>query len=89
MTTPATPVTPLLALLRALNRDQRIEFASEAQTTVSYLYQLAICSRGKQSTCRADLALRIENASRVMHKRYGTEVITMATLAQMCQECAT
>jgi len=35
-----TRVTPLLRFLRALNPDDRAEFAANAATTVVYLYQL-------------------------------------------------
>ena len=47
------PQTPLLALLRALDDAQRNQLATDAGTTVGYLYSLASCQR---STCRAKLA---------------------------------
>lgn len=76
------PTTPLLAILRQLDTDaRRDEFASLAGTTTGYLYQLAGCNR---SSCRNKLAMGIEQASRVMNARYGTDVITMQELASMC-----
>ncbi|MDH1823723.1 MULTISPECIES: hypothetical protein [Delftia] len=76
------PSTPLLALLRQLGSDERRnDFAALAGTTTAYLYQLATCKRG---ACRSRLAKGISDASLVMHKRHGTEIITMDTLASMC-----
>lgn len=82
-----TPKTPLLAILRALeNDDRRKEFADAAQTSVGYLYQLAGCYPGRK-TCRTDLAKRIADASAAMTKKYGTPKITMEQIAVMCAEC--
>ncbi|WP_338496264.1 hypothetical protein [Delftia tsuruhatensis] len=76
------PSTPLLALLRQLGTDERrTDFAVLAGTTTAYLYQLATCKRG---ACRSRLAKGISDASVEMHKRHGTAVITMDTLASMC-----
>lgn len=81
------PQTPLLALLRALDDAQRIQLATDAGTTVGYLYSLASCQR---STCRAKLASAIEDASRKMHEEtLGlTPVVTMRQLAIMCAPTA-
>lgn len=77
-----TPTTPLLAILRQLDTDaRRIEFADLAETSVSYLYQLGGCNRG---ACRSLLAKKIAEASVVMQRRYGSDVITMEQLATMC-----
>lgn len=77
------PQTPLLALLRALDTEQREALALLAGTTVSYLYALGSCQRG---ACRSDLALAIEKASESMCERTGGQspIVTMAELAQMC-----
>lgn len=76
------PTTPLLALLRDLGTDaKRQEFATEAGTTVAYLYQLAGCNR---RSCRADLAAKIAAASVTISKKYGTPAITVEVLATMC-----
>lgn len=81
------PKTPLLALLRELaNDERRAEFAALCGTTHIYLYQLAICSR---KSCRADLAKRIADATVVMCEKYGTQVLTLETLATMCAACST
>jgi len=78
----ATNSTPLLELLRALETDERRqEFAELAGTKVPYLYQLATCKRG---ACRSDLAKAIEDASRMLHDKHETPVVTMAQLATMC-----
>ena len=76
------PTTPLLTILRQLTNDtQRAEFATLAGTSTAYLYQLAGCKRG---ACRTRLAKGIVDASVVMHERYGSDPITMETLATMC-----
>lgn len=77
------PQTPLLALLRMLTPEQRDTLADDAQTRVDYLYKLASCSR-KQ--CKADLAVRIEEATKKMRSatRGKTPVITVAQLGTMC-----
>lgn len=77
-----TPATPLLALLRALENDERRdEFARLAGTSRLYLYQLATC---KRQSCRTPLAIAIAKASDAMAKRYGTPKIDVATLGTMC-----
>ena len=79
------PKTPLLAVLRQLETDdKRDEFATLAGTSRLYLYQLSICSR---RSCRADLAKRIADASVVMAKKYGTQVLTLEIICSMCAEC--
>ena len=79
---PPPPTTPLLSILRHLDSDERRdEFAKLAGTSTAYLYQLAGCKRG---ACRSRLAKGIADASVVMRDRYGSEVITMETLATMC-----
>lgn len=75
------PTTPLLAILRHLTDEQREEFAELAETKVAYLYQLGTCARLQ---CRASLALSIEAASKVMAEKYGSEPISVSTLATMC-----
>ena len=81
-----TPRTPLLAVLRQLETDdKRDEFATLADTSRLYLYQLSICSR---KSCRADLAKRIADASVVMAEKYGTQVLTLDGLSTMCASCA-
>lgn len=77
------PKTPLLALLRMLTPEERWQLAFDAGTTVSYLYSLAGCTR-KQ--CRADKAVKIEEATRLMRKakRGKTPIITVTELATMC-----
>ena len=79
------PSTPLLAVLRALTPEQREEFASEANTQVSYLYALATCARRSP---RASLAVAIASASATMERRYGSPAVTVEQLASMCP-CAT
>lgn len=80
------PTTPLLAILRHLDSDEkRAEFAALADTTVAYLYQLGSCQR---KSCRAPLAVKIAEASKVMAERYGSEPIEVGTLAVMCEGCA-
>ncbi|QXV72214.1 hypothetical protein Acf1_00017 [Acidovorax phage ACF1] len=77
--------TPLLAILRALGTpERRDEFAQLAGTSKGYLYQLAICSRKR---CNSGLAMRIQEASRVVHKKYQCGTIDMMTLATMCTNC--
>lgn len=76
------PTTPLLQILRQLgSADKRQEFAKLADTSVAYLYQLGSCARG---ACRTRLAKGIADASVEMNKRYGTDIVTMDTLATMC-----
>lgn len=76
------PTTPLLALLRELETDdKRNEFAQLAGTTRVYLYQLAGCNT---QACRSRLAKAIADAAMTMHIKYGTEPISMETLATMC-----
>lgn len=77
------PKTPLLALLRALTEEQRVIFAADAGTTVSYLYALAGCQR---QSAGSTLALAIESASRRLAKatRGKTPVVCMQQLATMC-----
>lgn len=76
------PKTPLLAILRALETDERRnEFAALSGTSRLYLYQLAGCHN---RSCRSALALSIAKASEVMHKKYGCGTIDMQTLASMC-----
>ncbi len=77
------PQTPLLALLRDLTPVQRKTLADNAGTKVSYLYALGSCQR---ESCRTDLAMRIEEASRKMHdETLGlTPIVTMQQLAMMC-----
>lgn len=78
------PKTPLLALLRMLTPEQREQFGEDCETNVTYLYQLATCTR-KQ--CKADKAVLIEAASKKMRERTRgkTPVITVVELATMCQ----
>jgi hypothetical protein len=77
-----SPQTPLLAILRALESDERRdEFAKLAGTSTSYLYQLGTCNR---DACRSRLAMGIADASVKMHKKYGTPMVTMLQLATMC-----
>lgn len=77
------PQTPLLALLRELTPEQRQTLATDANTTVSYLYALASCQR---DACSSTLALQIERATERMCERTGgkTSIVTMRELAQMC-----
>lgn len=77
------PKTPLLALLRLLNDEQRVAFAADAGTTVSYLYSLAGCQR---QSAGSTLALAIESASRRLSEQNkgATPVVCMQTLATMC-----
>ena len=81
------PKTPLLALLRKLTPSQRTELAELAGTRVDYLYALASCTR---KSCKAALAARIEEATRVLAARTKrsknpTRVITVAELGSMCE----
>lgn len=77
-----TAMTPLLVILRQLGTaEKRDEFARMAGTSTAYLYQLAGCNRG---ACRARLAKAIADASVAMNLIYGTDVVTMETLATMC-----
>lgn len=77
------PLTPLIALLRACTPDQREQLATLAGTSASYLYALGSCCR---DSCRSELASRIEDASRHMHRmtKGVTPVVTMRELATMC-----
>jgi hypothetical protein len=76
------PKTPLLAILRALETDERRnEFADLAGTSRLYLYQLAGCHN---RSCRSHLAMSIASASLEMARRYGSDPITMEQLAVMC-----
>jgi hypothetical protein len=77
------PKTPLLALLRLLTDEQRAAFATDAGTTVSYLYALAGCQR---QSAGSSLALAIEAASERLNKatRGKTPVVSMRALATMC-----
>jgi len=77
------PQTPLLALLRSLTDKQRETLATDAETKVSYLYSLATCQR---SSCRTDLAMRIEEAAKKMHEEtHGlSPLVSMQELATMC-----
>lgn len=76
------PITPLLAILRALETDERRdEFAELSGTKRAYLYQLGICNR---KSCRASLAKQIADASVKMAEKYGTPVITLDVMACMC-----
>lgn len=81
------PQTPLLALLRSLTDEQRETLASDAGTKVTYLYSLATCQR---TSCRTDLAMRIEAAAKKMHQETlgVSPVVTMQQLATMCSTCA-
>lgn len=76
--------TPLLALLRQAAPEQRDRLATLAGTSVNYLYQLAVCSRGTRLT--ADLAFRIEDATRAVHKETKGKlpVIPARVLSGMC-----
>ena len=81
------PKTPLLALLRMLDADQRLQLAADAEVRLDYLYKLAGCDRKR---CNADMASRIEAATRKMATRTArtkvpTKVITVAELGTMCQ----
>lgn len=76
------PTTPLLAILRALENDERRdEFAQLAGTSTAYLYQLATC---RTQACRSPLAKGIADASVLMAKKYKTPRITMDVIATMC-----
>lgn len=85
MSTPvSTPVsTPLAAFLQAATPEQRERCASLAGSTVGYLYQLAGCHRPNP---RARLAMRLEEATRVLSKetRGVLPVVTASQLATMC-----
>lgn len=74
--------TPLLHVLRQLeNSGQRQDFADAAGTTVNYLYQLGSC---KRTSCSARKAKAIADASVHMHLMYGSDVLTVDTIATMC-----
>lgn len=75
------PKTPLIALLRALDDDQRDLLAEWSDTSLSYLYALGSCSR-KQ--CRVNKALQIQEATKRLNELYGTPVVTIEELATMC-----
>lgn len=74
----------MLALLRAATPDQRQRLADLAGTSVNYLYQLASCTRGTRLT--ADLAFRIEDATRKLHKEAKGSLPTIEArlLSSMC-----
>lgn len=73
-------ITPLLAWLRAATPEERERAAQLAGTSVSYLYQLATCTRPRPS---AELALAIEDATRDM-ERVGLPRVTVREIATMC-----
>ena len=75
--------TPLLELLRILTPDQREEFAAMCDTSVLYLYQIAGCNR---KSTRAYLAYKIAKATEQLNMLYGTQVISLETLACMCNQ---
>lgn len=72
--------TPLLVWLRAATPDQRSRLAAIAGTSVTYLYQLATCTRPRPS---AELALAIEDGTRLMADE-GLPVVSVRELATMC-----
>ena len=74
------PLTPLIALLRALDAEQRDDFACKTATPVSYLYALGACQR----TCSVKKARLIAETSREFNRLHGTPVVTMEQLATMC-----
>lgn len=78
-----SPQTPLLALLRALTPEQRTTLATEAGTSVSYLYALGSCQR---AACGSPKAAAIQAASEKMHEATDglTPIVTMQQLATMC-----
>lgn len=78
-----TTDTPLAEWLRAAGADQRLRMAELAGTSVNYLYQLAGCYR-KQ--VKADLAFRIEDATKTLHAESGGKlpIIAARTIATMC-----
>lgn len=78
------PKTPLQALLRALTQPQREQLATWAGTSVTYLQALGSCAR---CSCRADLALRIHEATQKMQRRTRgkTKVVTVEELGSMCK----
>lgn len=84
MNTTTNPlITPLSHWLRAATAAERTRMAELAGTTVNYLYQLAGCSR---SVPKADLAFRIEEATKVVHAEVGDRlpIISAKTIATMC-----
>lgn len=80
---PQPQVTCLMALLRECSGAERSQLATLAGTTTNYLYSLAGCHRGQPLVT---LALAIEDASRVLHKRTAkrTRVVTVRDLSCMC-----
>ena len=79
---PEKTPTPLLRVLQQLeNGARRQEFATLAGTTTNYLYQLGSCQR---DSCSARKAKGIADASVVMSKKYGSDVLTLDTIATMC-----
>lgn len=69
-----TRATPLLRFLRALNPDDRAEFAANAATTVVYLYQLA---GQPQPNPKLRLALQLVAGSKKYAKRAMTPALTL------------
>lgn len=78
-----TPTTCLRVLLQTCTPTERDRLADLAGTTVGYLHQLAGCHRGVP---RADLAVRIEDASTRMHVESDGRlpVVTARDIATMC-----
>lgn len=75
------PRTLLTSLLRSCTPEQRLWLAEQAGTTVNYLYLLAGCHRQPGTA----LAVAIEDASRALHARAGTPIITVREIATMCE----
>lgn len=75
--------TPLSDFLRSATPAERERCALLAGTSVSYLYQIAGCHRPNPS---ADLAVLIEDATRVLHaETFGRlPIIDVRTIATMC-----
>lgn len=78
-----TPTTCLRTLLQACTPTERDRLAALAGTTVGYLHQLAGCHRGVP---RADLAVRIEDATTKMHAESAGRlpIVTARDVATMC-----
>ena len=76
--------TPLLTALRACTVPEQHEWAALAGTKRNYLYQLALCTDGRQARVR--LAKAIADASVQMHVKTLGRVpkVTMEELATMC-----
>ena len=79
---PKTP-TCLRQLLQACSPEELTRLATLAGTTVGYLRQLAGCHRGAP---RADLAVRIEDASATLHAESAGRLpkVTARDIATMC-----